>query len=160
MFFNSIEKAVKGKTCNTDKHMELELYRKPIISFQWFKVSECVSKLWICIRKCWKTQLQWQLVHVCHPLFRSTSFPFNPSLFLAFSKFLRSPVLLVQKKVRQLVNTMFITNNRASFHLRWKETLVKHQKVSKYYENDCRFQEIAVIYFTSWAFFVLLSCLK
>ena len=31
----------------------------------------------------------------------------------------------------------FITNNRTSFHLRWKKNLVKHQKVSKYHENDC-----------------------
>ena len=37
----------------------------------------------------------------------------------------------------QLVHTMFISNNRVSFHLRWKENLVKHQKFSKYYENDC-----------------------
>ena len=29
---------------------------------------------------------------------------------------------------------MFITNNRALFHFSWKENLVKHQKVSKYYE--------------------------
>ena len=34
MFFNSIQKVVKGKKCNTDKPMELELYRKPIINFQ------------------------------------------------------------------------------------------------------------------------------
>ena len=33
---------------------------------------------------------------------------------------------------------MFISNNRASFHFWGKENLVKHQKVSKYYENDCR----------------------
>ena len=32
---------------------------------------------------------------------------------------------------------MFISNNRASFYLWWKENLVIHQKVSKYYENDC-----------------------
>ena len=32
---------------------------------------------------------------------------------------------------------MFISNNRASFHLWWIENLVKYQKVSKYYENDC-----------------------
>ena len=32
---------------------------------------------------------------------------------------------------------MFISNNRASFHFRGKEDLLKHQKVSKY-ENDCR----------------------
>ena len=27
-------------------------------------------------------------------------------------------------------------DNRASFHLWWKKQLVKHQRVSKYYEND------------------------
>ena len=32
---------------------------------------------------------------------------------------------------------MFITNDCASFRLYWKESLVKHQKVIKYYENDC-----------------------
>ena len=34
------------------------------------------------------------------------------------------------------VYTTFISNNRASFHLWWKKNLVKHQRVSKYYEND------------------------
>ena len=38
--------------------------------------------------------------------------------------------------MRQLVYTMFITDNRASFHFWWKESLLKHQKVSKYYESD------------------------
>ena len=32
---------------------------------------------------------------------------------------------------------MLTTNNRASFYLQRKENLVKRQKVSKYYENDC-----------------------
>ena len=32
---------------------------------------------------------------------------------------------------------MFITNNLDSFHLWWKKKLVKHQKVSKYYYQDC-----------------------
>ena len=41
--------------------------------------------------------------------------------------------------------TMFISTNRASFHLRRKENLVKHQKVSKY-ENDCRLRWISVEY--------------
>ena len=31
---------------------------------------------------------------------------------------------------------MFITNNHALFHLWWKETLVKHLNVSKYYGHD------------------------
>ena len=33
---------------------------------------------------------------------------------------------------------MFISNNRLSFHLWWNENMVKHRKVPKYYENDCR----------------------
>ena len=32
---------------------------------------------------------------------------------------------------------MYISNNCASFHLCQKEKLVKHQIVSKYYENVC-----------------------
>ena len=37
--------------------------------------------------------------------------------------------------MRQLVYTMFISNSRTLLHLRRKENLIKHQKVSKYYEN-------------------------
>ena len=36
----------------------------------------------------------------------------------------------------QIVYIMFITNNRALFQLWRKENLVKHPKVSKYYENE------------------------
>ena len=36
-----------------------------------------------------------------------------------------------------MVHTMFISKNHASFHLRRKQNLVKHQKLSKYYENYC-----------------------
>ena len=32
---------------------------------------------------------------------------------------------------------MFMSNNRASFNLWSKENLVKHQRVAKYYENNC-----------------------
>ena len=39
--------------------------------------------------------------------------------------------------MRQLLYTMFISNNRTSFHLWRKENLIKNQKVSKCYENDC-----------------------
>ena len=52
---------------------------------------------------------------------RSLSWGFQ--IFLIFSK----------QVIRQLVYTIFITNNHASFHLWWKEKLVKHQQVSKYY---------------------------
>ena len=39
--------------------------------------------------------------------------------------------------VRQLIYTLFITNNHASLHLCWKENFVKYQKVSKYCAHDC-----------------------
>ena len=39
--------------------------------------------------------------------------------------------------MRQLLYTMFITDNPPSFHLWRKENLVKHQKVSKHYATDC-----------------------
>ena len=44
---------------------------------------------------------------------------------------------VVRQLVRQLVYTMFVRNNRASFHLRWKKNLVNHGKVPKYCETDC-----------------------
>ena len=33
----------------------------------------------------------------------------------------------------------FITDKHASFHLWWKENLLNYQKVSKYYEHDCKY---------------------
>ena len=38
--------------------------------------------------------------------------------------------------MRQLVYTVFISRNHELLHLWSKENLVKHQKVSKHYEND------------------------
>ena len=37
----------------------------------------------------------------------------------------------------QLLYTMFIGNDRASFHFWAQEHLLKHQRVSKYCHNDC-----------------------
>ena len=37
---------------------------------------------------------------------------------------------------------MYISNNHASLHFWCKENLVKHQKVSKYYETDCSFKSV------------------
>ena len=39
---------------------------------------------------------------------------------------------------------MFISNNHTSFPLWGKQNLVKHQKVSKYCENDCGLQSITI----------------
>ena len=44
---------------------------------------------------------------------------------------------IVRQLVWWVVYIMFMSNNRPSFHLWWKENLVKHRKVSKYYETDC-----------------------
>ena len=53
-------------------------------------------------------------------------------IFLIFPNFLSS---VVPQIVKQLVDTMFITNNYTSFHV-WSN-LVKHQKVSNYCGHDC-----------------------
>ena len=47
--------------------------------------------------------------------------------------------------MRQPVHTMFITNNRALYHLWWKKYLLKNQKVSKYYENDSGFTKLGLM---------------
>ena len=38
----------------------------------------------------------------------------------------------------RIYHVLFISNSRTSFHLWWRENLVKHQKIPKYYVNDCR----------------------
>ena len=38
--------------------------------------------------------------------------------------------------MRQLIYTMFITNNHALFYLWWKENLAKHHEVSKNFDHD------------------------
>ena len=62
---------------------------------------------------------------------------------------------IVRQLVRQLLNTMFISNNRPSLHLWWKENLVKHRKVSKYYETDCRLVRICISQWWCWLFLFL-----
>ena len=47
--------------------------------------------------------------------------------------------------MRQLVHTMFISDNHTSFHLWWKENLAKYLKVSKYYDNGCRWKKKALV---------------
>ena len=51
--------------------------------------------------------------------------------------------------MRQLLYTMFISNNRTSFHLWCMESLAKHEKVSKYYENKCSVAFHVTLHF-SW----------
>ena len=66
------------KKCKIEKHMELGLYRNPILNFQgsrskWASQGIYV-KILICSKKCWKIQFRRQLLHISHPFFRSTLF--------------------------------------------------------------------------------------
>ena len=61
-------------------------------------------------------------------------------------KALEPKFYVVWQLVKQLVHIMFITNNQASFHFWWKQSLVKYQKLLKYYVEqyfvESLFQEI------------------
>ena len=46
---------------------------------------------------------------------------------------------------------MFLSNNGTSFHLWWKDNLVKHQKVSRCYENDCRLHKFSRRTSAAWS---------
>ena len=52
--------------------------------------------------------------------------------------------------MRQLLYVKFISNNHASFHLRCKENLVKHQEAWKYYENDCSLIFFLLLFSPFW----------
>ena len=56
--------------------------------------------------------------------------------------------------VRHFVNTMFISNYQPTFHLWWKKNLVKHRKVLKYYETNCRSKDVLVFVFYLWRHFL------
>ena len=43
----------------------------------------------------------------------------------------------VKNNCINLVFTILIINNYASLHVCWKESFLKHQKFSKYYDHDC-----------------------
>ena len=59
--------------------------------------------------------------------------------FLILSNFLRSNVLS-RSATREAARIYHVCKyNCASFHLWWKQNFVKHQRNSKYYENDCGF---------------------
>ena len=72
----------------------------------------------------------------------SMKFRHFPEIVL-FPKILSLKLFL--QLVRQLVYTMFISNNCPSFHLLWKKNLVKDWEISKYYKTDCRFSMASVL---------------
>ena len=79
------------------------------------------------------------------------------SWFFLISKDPQSSSLVrkvVKEPVRQLVYTVFISNNHASFHLCWKKNLVKHKEISKYYKTDCLQYFLLVFTFLLTAKFV------
>ena len=48
----------------------------------------------------------------------------------------------------------FITNNQISFYMLWKESFVKHQKFSKYYDHGCRLIRICRIQWWHFLFYL------
>ena len=80
---------------------------------------------------------------------------FNKKLFNVFLGlciyFFQKNLTVQIFQVRQLVYTVFISNNRTSFHLWWNENLVKHQKVSKYHKTDCTLQPMNLPRFPSFS---------
>ena len=69
--------------------MDLGLYREPIINFQVSKSKERSRWMYVRIliwnKKCWKIQLQWQLLHIYHPIFRPTFNCFLSTLQISFT---------------------------------------------------------------------------
>ena len=100
--------------------MKLEHYRKGSVSiFQNFLA--CIEKMLILGGKL-RTRLS---------IYKVLRF----SRYFLITKILTSKVWQL---VRRLVYTMLITNSHLSFHLWWKQNMVKHQKVWEYYDHDCK----------------------
>ena len=83
MFVNSIQKVVRWKNV---KLISTCFYRKLVINFQGSKAKGTSRGIYLkiltCRKKCWKIQLQRQLLRICHPFFRPPFF-FNVQLFFA-----------------------------------------------------------------------------
>ena len=77
-----------------------------------------------------KIEFRWRTGH-------QTTIQWSFEIFLIFPNFLSSKSEVASQLVRQLVYTTFINNNHTSSHLWWKETLVKYQKVWKYFVHNC-----------------------
>ena len=58
-------------------------------------------------------------------------------IFQRYSNFLRSEVLIPSATPKGTCIYLFNSNNYDLFHLWSKESLLSHQKVSKYYEFNC-----------------------
>ena len=99
-----------------------------------FGCSGCTSDFSVCGSSLAAGNCFWYLLPICCRVYCGSR---DICGRLWFSCALRTEV--VRYLVRQLVYTLFISDNYKSFHLWWREDLVKHQKVSKYYETDCIF---------------------
>ena len=76
---------------------------------------------------------------------------YHSMMFRQFPGISKFPKILSLKSFGSLwdnlVCSIFVNNNRPSFQSWWKEILVKHWKVSKYYETDCRFYRFYMHFF-------------
>ena len=63
--------------------------------------------------------------------------PSNSEIFLKFPSFLKSWVLSCRQLMRQQVHSLSTNNNLVPFHLWWREILLKSEKVSNCFVQDC-----------------------
>ena len=66
----------------------------------------------------------------------------------------------VEELMRQPFYTTFLSNNCTSFDLWLKDNLIKHQKVSKYYEDDCLHFFVCLFVFVGFFVLFMLLLLK
>ena len=94
---------------------------------------------------CFIYPLQWMLLHSSFLHHLEAIILWSFLIFPIFPNFLIF--------IPQLVYTIFIINNHASFHLWWNETLVKCLKVSKYHKQGC-LQNLLLFFMLLWQIYL------
>ena len=127
MFFNSVQ-SYEVKKCKIDKHMELGLYRQPIINFKRPKSKGKSRGMYLKILscdKCWKNSTSATASSPMPSIFQ-VNLVFLPTFFLPRNSF----------QLSQLSTDLFNSNNRLSVLFRPLESSVK----------DKNFQSTSVFY--------------
>ena len=101
---------------------------------------------------CFSGDFYWQNFNFGGELSARQQFYEAFSVFLMFFNFLRSQAWSRLTTREAVPIHKFITNNQASFHLWWKENMLNHQRVSKYYELGCRFISLGIFLFCRYIF--------
>ena len=141
LFFDVKKKAIQWSYDNSLKSIVAALFRrdastgvhKMVGTHSSFHVERCTTgKVWFLFKifllelaKFWVFQWDWAL-------------GYHPTGFWNFPDISWFPKILSLKSFGNSWSNSYYHRYMPSFHLWWKELLVKHQEVSKCYENDCR----------------------